>query len=207
MPTFPSSIPTSQPDASALLANGWLNAGGTNLVPLDRLSNLEQVVGNLLLAPPTYGGAPGSALSVATVIKRVSAIADNTSTLVLTITVPNVLASGVVRVRLVGIAGASGAIGAGEDVTAVSYDIAFARTPGVAVGATASSAYGSAAAVVAGAGTMTTVAAVSLTGEGVTVTNTVKVNITIDQSSTSTLHTCLLYAECFNSLAGGATIA
>ncbi len=207
MPNFPASLPASPPEASSLLVNNWYNAGGTNTVPLDRLGNLEQIVANLLTDQPTYGGVPGGALSLATVRKRVSAIADNTATLVLTITVPNVLASGVVRVRLVGIAGASGAIGAGEDVTAVSYDIAFARTAGVAVGATASSAYGSAAAVVVGAGTMTTVAALTLVGEGVTVTNTIQVKVTIDQSSTSTLHTCMVYADCFNSLAGGATIA
>lgn len=207
MPNFPATLPTAQPDATSLLNNNFVANGGSNLTPFDRLTNLEQIVANLLTDPPTQGGTAGGALSVATLRKRVSAIADNTSTLILTISVPNVLASGMVRVRIVGIAGASGAIGAGEDVTAVSYDIAFARTAGVAVGATASSAYGSAAAVVTGAGTMTTVAAVALTGEGVTVTNTIKVNVTIDQSSTSTLHTCMVLAECFNNLAGGATIS
>lgn len=53
---FPDVIPTSQPQASALLANNALNAGLTNLVPLDRLTNLEQVVANLLTSlPPTLG--------------------------------------------------------------------------------------------------------------------------------------------------------
>lgn len=207
MPNFPATLPTDPPSASSLLVNNWFNQGGTNTVPLDRLTNLEQIVGNLLTDLPTQGGAAGAALTVATLRKRVSAIADNTATTILTITVPNVLASGAVRVRIVGIAGASGAIGAGEDVTAVSYDVAFARTAGVAVGATISSAYGSAAAVVTGAGTMTTVAALTLSGEGVTVTNTILVKVTIDQSSTSTLHTCMVLADCFNSLAGGATIS
>lgn len=207
MPNFPATLPTAQPDATSLLNNNFIANGGTNLTPFDRLTNLEQIVGNLLTDPATQGGTPGGALSVATLRKRVSAIADNVATLVLTITVPNVLASGVVRVRIVGIAGASGAIGAGEDVTAVSYDISFARTVGVAVGATASTAYGSAAAVVVGAGTMTTVAAITLTGEGVGATNTIQVKATIDQSSTSTLHTCMVLAECFNNLAGGATIS
>lgn len=207
MANFPEVIPTSPPEASSLVVNQWLNQGGTNTIPLDRLGNLEQIVGNLLLNVPTQGGAPGAALTVATLRKRVSAIADNTATTVLTITVPNVLASGVVRVRLVGIAGASGAIGAGEDVTSVSYDISVTRTAGVAMAAVASTAYGSAAAAVTGAGTMTAVAAITLTGEGVTVTNTAVFKVTIDQSSTSTLHKCLVLADVYNDLAGGITIS
>lgn len=207
MPTFPATTPTTPSEATSLLVNNALNAGLTNTIPLDRLGMVEQVAANLLTDQPTQGGAAGAALTIQTVRKRVSAIVDNTATLVLTITVPNVLASAMVRITIVGIAGASGAIGAGEDVTAVSYDIAVARTAGVAVGGTASTAYGSAAAVVVGAGTMTCVAALTLVGEGVTVTNTIQVKATIDQSSTSSLHTALIYATCFNSLAGGATIS
>lgn len=53
---FPDVIPTSQPQASALLSNNALNAGLTNLVPLDRLTNVEQVVGNLLTSLPATLG-------------------------------------------------------------------------------------------------------------------------------------------------------
>jgi hypothetical protein len=206
---FPDVISTSAAQASAKLGNTALVNGQTNLVPLDRLTFLEEVVGNLMTSLPPQGGTGlGGALSLATLTpKRISAIADAVATTVLTITCPNVLASAMVRVTIVGIAGAGGAIGAGEDVTTVSYDIAVTRTPGVAVGATISSAYGSAAAVVVGAGTMTCVAALTLTGEGVTLTNTVTVKATIDQSSTSTNHTAIVYAQVINNLAGGITIA
>lgn len=207
MANFPATIPTSQPEASALLANNWLNNGGTNTVPLDRLTNLEQIVANLLAGLPVQGGVAGGALTYATLRKSVTAITDNTATTVLTITVPNVQASAVVRVTIVGIAGAGGAIGASEDVTAVSYNIAVTRTAGVAMGATVSTAFGSAAAVVTGAGTMTTVGAITLNGEGVTVTNTGSFKATIDQSSTSSNHICLVYAEVFNYAAGGVTIS
>jgi hypothetical protein len=207
MATFPNTLPTSQPEASALLANAWLNQGGTNTIPLDRLSNLEQVVANLMLGLPVEGGAAGAALTRSTVRKKITGIVENTATTVLTITCPNLLASAMVRVTIVGIAGASGAIGAGECVTSVSYDVSVTRTPGVAVGATASSAYGSAAAVVVGAGTMTCVAAVNLVGEGVTVTNTVQIKATLDASATAAAHTALIYATCLNDLAGGITIA
>lgn len=50
---FPAVTPTSQPQASALASNNAANAGLTNLVPLDRLTNLEQIVGNLLTDLPT----------------------------------------------------------------------------------------------------------------------------------------------------------
>ena len=50
---FPATTPTSQQQASALLSNNASNAGLTNTVPLDRLANLEQVVGNLLTDLPS----------------------------------------------------------------------------------------------------------------------------------------------------------
>lgn len=207
MATFPASLPTSQPDATSLLNNNFTANGGTNLTPFDRLTNLEQIVANILTGVPNEGGAAGSALSQVTLRKAVTAIVDNTATTVLTITVPNVLASAVVRVTIVGIAGAGGAIGAGEDVTSVSYNISVTRTPGVAMGATVSTAFGSAAAVVTGAGTMTTVGAITLNGEGVTVTNTGSFKATVDQSSTSSNHVVLVYAQVLNWAAGGVTIS
>lgn len=68
MPNFPVVTPTSQPQASALLSNNAANAGLTNTVPLDRLSNLEQVVGNLLQALPNgvLLSAPADTITVIT---------------------------------------------------------------------------------------------------------------------------------------------
>lgn len=151
-------------------------------------------------------GGSAAVTSATSLVKVVTDIADNTATTVLTITVPNAAHGALVQVTIVGFAGASGAIGAFEDVTGVSYNIAVARTAGVAMGATVSSAFGSAAAVVAGAGTMTCVGAITLTGEGVTVTNTGVFKATIDQSSTSALHRCMVYATILNSQASGITI-
>lgn len=50
---FPATTPTSQPQATALLGNNAANAGLTNTVPFDRLTELEQVVANLLTDLPT----------------------------------------------------------------------------------------------------------------------------------------------------------
>lgn len=49
---FPDTTPTSQPQATALLGNNAANAGLTNTVPFDRLTELEQVVANLLTSLP-----------------------------------------------------------------------------------------------------------------------------------------------------------
>lgn len=154
-----------------------------------------------------YAGAAAAASTASTLIKVVTGIADNVATNVLTITVPNAAHAALIQVTIVGQAGASGAIGAFEDVTAVTYNIAVCRTAGVAMGATVSTAFGSAAAVVVGAGTMTTVGAITLNGEGVGVTNTGSFKATIDQSSTSTLHRCLVFATIINANATGITIS
>lgn len=52
MANFPGTTPTSQAQASALLSNAAANAGLTNATPFDRLTNLEQIVANLLTGVP-----------------------------------------------------------------------------------------------------------------------------------------------------------
>lgn len=59
MPTFPATTPTTQPAASALLSNNAANKGLTNATPFDRLTNLEQIVGNLLSGLPQQIGFTG----------------------------------------------------------------------------------------------------------------------------------------------------
>lgn len=54
--SFPDVTPTSQPQASALLSNNAASAGLTNATPFDRLTNLEQVVGNLMTSLPSTLG-------------------------------------------------------------------------------------------------------------------------------------------------------
>jgi hypothetical protein len=171
------------------------------------LTSAGAQVGTLGSVALSLNGAAGAVSSVNTLTRLVTAIADNTATTVLTITVPNAAHGALIRVDMVGFAGAGGAIGAFEDVTGVSYNIAVARTAGVAMGATVSTAYGSAAAVVAGAGTMTCVGAITLNGEGVGVANTASFKATIDQSSTSANHRCLVMATIINSQAAGITLS
>ncbi len=225
--TWPTLTSTNNGDPGVMIQS-LCQANGLTVSGLSQLAQLQLLVANIMnggfpattaiQSGPTvagspgaivaaYGGAAAGAITAADLIKAVTAITDNTATTVLTITVPNTAQSAVVQVTLVGIAGAGGAIGAGEDVTSVSYNISVTRTPGVAMGATASSAIGSAAAAVVGAGTMTCVGAITLTGEGVTLTNTAVFKATIDQSSTSSNHVCLVFARVINANATGITIS
>lgn len=198
--------PSTNAPAGSVLQSLALARGLSNIQTIGEQAQLEAIVANLLDSP--YSTVPGSVLSLQKGTKKVTGIVENTATAVLTITVPNVLASALIRVDLVGIAGASGAIGAGECVTAVSYNFSVCRTPGVAMGAKMSTAFGSAASVVVGAGTMTCVSAdPTLTGEGVTVTNTGIIKVTIDASAAADAHVCLVSWEILNSLGGGITVA
>jgi hypothetical protein len=154
-------------------------------------------------------GGPSSAASTVSVLtKAVGSIDDNTATAVLTATIPNSAISASLRVRLVGALGAAGAIGAREATGTVAYDIAITRTAGVNAVVTASSAYGSGMANVAGAATITVVAAASAISGAVDAVNTFTVNVTINSGSgVSANHTCLVIAELANAVASGVTIA
>lgn len=153
------------------------------------------------------GGAAAAVTTQSTLIKTVGSIANAVATDVLTVTIPNAAHSGRVRLTLVGSLGAGGAIGANEASGTVTYDIAITRTAGVATVVTASSAYGSGMANVAGAATITvTAAATAMTG-AVGATQTFTVQVTISRGSgSSTNHTCVVVADVVNANATGITI-
>lgn len=205
---FVDADPTSGSLPGVVLPGDLLNYAGTDY----KMTSAGVVAETSADQSPVFdslsiGGAPAAATTASELVKVVTGIADNTATTVLTITVPNAAHGALIQVTIVGYAGASGAIGAFEDVTGVTYNIAVARTAGVAMGATVSSAFGSAAAAVVGAGAMTTVGAITLTGEGVTVTNTGVFKATINHDATATAHRCLVYATILNSQATGITIS
>lgn len=68
MANFPGTTPTTQPQASALLSNAALAAGLGNTTPFDRLTNLEQILANLLVALPNgiLISAPAETITVIT---------------------------------------------------------------------------------------------------------------------------------------------
>ncbi len=168
--------------------------------------------GGLIVGPAlglvTAGTTNGAVTSSQKVVKTTTAIANNTATDTVTITVPNAAHSASVRVTLAGSLGAGGAIGANEATGTVSYDIGVARTAGVNAVATISTAYGSGMANVAGAATITVTAGLSAVSGAVGAVNTLTVQVTIAHGSgSSTNHTCVTTAEVINANAAGITVS
>lgn len=127
-----------------------------------------------------------SELGVATVSnKPVIAIANNTATAILAVTVPNtaLAQNNVLRVQISSELGGGGAVGAGEATGAVSYDFAIVRVGGATTVIGASTAYGAASALSSGAATITTTAAASAVTGAATVTQTFNINVTIAAGS------------------------
>ena len=150
----------------------------------------------------------GAATTRTELNKAVASITDATPTSVLTITIPNAAHSASIRIRVTGSLGAGGAIGANEASATNEYIITICRTAGVNAVAQISSAFGAAAAAVAGADTVTCTAAMSAVSGAVGASNSFTVNVTITKSGgSSTNHTCLVYAQLMNANATGITIA
>ena len=200
--------PTASLPAVVLPGDVVLVNDGTSYI----MTDAGLVAATSLDATPILDGisikGSGAALSVDTLVKNVTGIADNTATAVLTVSIPNAAHSASLRVRLVGALGASGAIGAREATGTVAYDIAITRTAGVNAVVTASSAYGSGMANVSGAATITVTAAASAIAGAVGAVNTFTVDVTINSGSgSSAAHNCMVIAELANVVASGVTMA
>lgn len=167
------------------------------------------VPGNLTLTGnQLQGGAAGAALTSTRLLKKVTAIADNTATAVLTVTVPNVAVAAVLNITILSSLGAGGAIGAFEVSNTGRGQIVIARTAGVATVATAATLASTASAAVAGATTATLAYAVSAMTGAVGVTQTFTVTVTIVKGGGSSAnHQAVILADLLNSETGGATVA
>ncbi len=154
-------------------------------------------------------GVAGAAQSRAEINKLVTAIANNTATATLTVTIPNGAHSAGGKIILKGAAGAGGAIGADEFTALIEYDWTVTRTAGVNAVATLSTALLTAiTSSVAGGATPTIAAALSAIAGAVGATNTFTFNVTINAlTGSSTNHTCFCYAVLLNDNASGVSIA
>jgi hypothetical protein len=156
----------------------------------------------------TNAATTGTPASVQPFLAAYTGLLDGVATATCTVTIPNAANAASVRLTIVGSLGAGGAIGADEGTASIAYDVAVARTAGVAAVVTFSTAYGSATAHVAGSATCAVTAAASSIAGAVGVTNTFTVNVTITAGSGSaTHHTCLVRAELINANASGVTIS
>lgn len=153
-----------------------------------------------------YIGGSGAATSSQKIIKKVTSIADNSATTVITCTVPNANQSAAVKVTLVS---SNGGADAFESSRCAEGMVVIQRNSGVATAATAATLELAAIATNAtgGSATHTLAYSVVLTGEGATVTETVLIKVTIDDSGNVGSNQVVVVAECINSEASGVTIA
>ena len=114
---FPAVTPTTPPQASALLSNNAGNAGLTNTIPLDRLGEIEQTLGNLLTDLPTTLGV---------VAQPVAKYTKNTTSGTTTAAAGDMTGAGYVQVEY-------SAVGAANLVTRTAVQLV-ADVPGVKVG-------------------------------------------------------------------------
>lgn len=155
------------------------------------------------------GGAPGGAAAQSALTKAVTAFSDTVAKAIFTVTVPNAKHAAAIEVEVISVLGAGGAIGAGEGSRISKYQVVLARTPGVAVVATASAAIGGAEAHVAGAASVTSgVVTLSAITGAVGAVNTFTILLAITKSGgASDNHTCVASARILNQNAVGVTIS
>lgn len=168
-------------------------AGATDLTlpsGTQTLASLEDV---------DISAAPGSAGSRTTILVR-REVVDNVAEDFITVTVPNNVHGGQLRVT------AMGQLGDGDSTHSVEHLVSFSRITGANAKAVASSAVGSAKTTGAGADATTTIA-VSAVGGAVGATNTFTITGKVARSAgASDGHTLVLYAELLNGQTGGLTM-
>jgi predicted RecA/RadA family phage recombinase len=154
-------------------------------------------------------GVPGAQSVQTEITKRVTGLADATATDILTVTVPNAEHNALIEVDVLGILGAGGSIGEGEASRASKYQIALARTAGVAVVPGISSLIGGAAGNVSGGQAITSVTLTLSTITGaVSAQQTFTVKCAITRAgSGATNHIAVVSARVLNANASGVTIA
>ena len=155
------------------------------------------------------GGSPGGAGGAVQGAKKVSSIADNTATTVLTVTVPNAAHSAVLKVTIDAALGAGGAVGACEETLGGAGSVVFTRTAGVNATASAATLASTSHANVSGGDSSGTLGySVSSVSGGTTATNTFNVQVTIAHGAgSSTNHTAVVRWELVNTNGSGVTVS
>lgn len=150
------------------------------------------------------GGVSAAATTYRALTKKVTGIADNTATAVLTVTVPNGNHAATLRLLLIS---SNGSTDAFESSRAAQGLVVLARTTGANVVATAAALADAAIATVSGGATHTLAYDLSTISGAVGATNTFTVRVTIDDSGNTGSNQVVVFAELLNAEASGVTIA
>lgn len=144
-----------------------------------------------------------AATSTYKLVKKVTSIADNTATAVLTVTVPNANHAATVRLTLLS---SNGSTDAFESSRTADGAIVLTRTTGVATVAVAATLTLTGIATVAAGATHTLAYSVSAMSGAVGATQTFTINVTIDDSGNLGSNQAVVMAELINGEATGVTI-
>lgn len=160
---------------------------------------------DLALSTLQIGGtASGAATTAKSIVKKVTAIADNSATDVLTVTIPNGNHAAAIGLTFLA---SNGGTDAFESSRVATGHVVVARTTGVNAVATAATIDDAAIATVAAGATHTLAYGVSAISGAVGATNTFTIQVTIDDSGNLGSNQVVVLAELLNAEASGVTIA
>lgn len=145
-----------------------------------------------------------SAISATKTIKKVTGIADNTATDVLTVTIPNANHAAAIKVTFLT---SNGSTDAFESSRVATGHVVVARTTGANAVATAAAIDDAAIATVAAGATHLLTYGVSAISGGAGATNTFTIQVTIDDSGNLGSNQAVVLAEVINGESTGITIA
>ena len=165
----------------------------------------DVVVPNSMTAPKVVVGATeGSSRSGLSLTKKVTGIADNTATDVLTVTIPNENHAAAIRLLFVS---SNGSTDAFESSRAAHGLVVVARTLGANAVATVTTLSDEGIATVSGGATHTLAYDVSSISGAVNATNTFTIRVTINDSGNLGSNQVVVWADLLNAQSTGITIA
>jgi len=151
------------------------------------------------------GNRPGYAGNVSQLVGLKTAIADNTATSIIRVTVPNGMLNAGIKIDLVAWLGAG--TDASESTRVASGFIALARQTGATVVGVAATLALAQIATAASGGTLTLAYSVSAATGAVGVTQTIDIQVTLVKTGTITDLSCMFNATLLNGQDVGMTIA
>ena len=172
--------------------------------PQDLAATSSPTFASPIVTSLNIGGAEGAATSCRTLTKKITGIADNTATNILTVTVPNANHAAAIKLLLLS---SNGSTDAFESSRIATGHVVVARTTGANAVAVAATLDDAAIATVSGGATHTLAYNVSSISGAAGAVNTFTIQATIDDSGNLGSNQLVVEATLLNAEATGITIA
>ena len=197
----------SSPTVTGLTVSGLTSgrvpiAGTAGLLGDD--ADLTFSTDTLTATKSSVGGAAAAATSCLSLTKKITSIADNSATAILTVTIPNANHAAAIKLMMLS---SNGGTDAFESSRTATGHIVVARTTGANAVAAVSAIDDAAIATVSGGATHTLAYGVSAISGAVGAVNTFDITVTIDDSGNLGSNQLVVLAELLNAEATGITIS